>query len=442
MRNGPAHPAGPFCLAGSAGETVLRLLAPVMPTPSLPAAGLSPGRERAALWLLAGLQFTHLLDFMILTPLAPQFMRLWGITAADFGTLVSVYAIAAAFAGLGATFVIDRYDRRRALAAVYAVFVVSTFACALAPGYWTLIAARAVAGASGGVTGSVVLAIVGDMIPAERRGRAMGVVMSAFPLVSVLGVPAGLVLADRLGWHAPFFVLGAIGVAMWAGIGLLVPRVDAHLRGADTGAGGPGMFGAFVALFDVAAHRRALASVFVFTLSGFMLFPYLSAYQVKNVGVGEAELAWVFLAGGLATIFTSRLIGRMADQYGKRRVFLILALASLVPILAMTHLPRVPLAFLIAMSTLFMVLMSGRFIPLMALVSTCVDPRVRGAFMSLSSAIQNLGAGVASAGSGLLIGTAADGALTGYGTAGYCAAALTLVCVAIARRLAPFAGRA
>jgi predicted MFS family arabinose efflux permease len=394
---------------------------------------LTPRRERAALWLLAGLQFTHILDFMILTPLAPQFMRLWRITAADFGILVSVYAIAAAVAGLGASLVIDRFDRRRVLAAVYAVFVVSTLACALAPGFWSLLAARILSGASGGVTGSLVLAIVGDVIPAERRGRAMGLVMSAFPLVSILGVPAGLVLADRMGWHAPFFILTGIAAVLWTAIGAVLPRVDAHL-GAS---GAAGVWATFLDLFRVPSHRRALASVFVFTLSGFMLFPYVSAYQVRNVGVKESELAWVFLASGLTTLFTARLIGWCADRFGKRRMFLILALASLAPILIMTHLPPVPLGLLMVVSTLFMVLMSGRFIPLMALVSTCVEPRVRGAFMSLSSSVQNLAAGVASALSGTLIGTAADGALTGFGTAGFGAALLTLACMAIARSLTP-----
>jgi len=403
------------------------------------AVAVSVRRERLLLWLLAGLQFTHLLDFMILTPLAPQFMRLWGIAAHEFGYLVAVYAVSASLAVLGASFFIDRFDRRRMLRWVYAIFVFATLACALAPGFWTLLAARVLAGASGGVVGSVVLAIVGDVIPAERRGRAMGVIMSAFPLVSVLGVPASLVVANQLGWHAPFFILAAIGALLWLGIGVIVPPVNAHLRGAADRS--RGFIGDFLALFSFSSHRRALLSVFAFTLSGFAIFPYLSAFQVKNVGITEAELAWVFFIGGLATIVTSRLIGWSADRFGKRRMFLILAACSLVPIIVITHMPRSGLPLLLVVSTLFMVLMSGRFIPLMALVTTCVEPRMRGAFMSLSSAAQNLAAGLASLGSGALIGHAADGSLTGFGTVGYGAAGLTLLCIAIARRLQPAASQ-
>ncbi len=395
--------------------------------------------ERTLLWLLACLQFTHILDFMIISPLSPQFMRLWGISAQEFGYLVSVYALAAAVAGLAAAFVIDRFERRSALLAMYAGFVVATLACALAPGYWTFFTARALAGVFGGVIGSVVLAIVGDLIPAERRGRAMGVVMSAFPVVSVIGVPAGLYIATHLGWHAPFFTLAALSAVLWFLLPLVVPRVDAHLRPALPGTAAPPrkLLHDFLQLFTVPNHRRALAAVFVFTMSGFLVFPFLSAYQVKNVGITEAELVYVFLFSGLATLFTSRLIGWCADRFGKRRVFFLLALASTVPIILSTHLPRSSLPVLIAVTVPFMVLMSGRFIPLMALITTCVSTPVRGAFMSLSSSVQNLGAGVASLFAGAVIGHTADGALTHYGAVGIGAVVLTLVCMLLVRALRP-----
>ena len=402
-----------------------------------PAPAPSARRERILLWLLAGLQFTHILDFMIISPLSPQFMRLWGISAQQFGYLVSAYAIAAAVAGLAAAFVIDRFDRRSALIAMYAGFVAATLACALAPGYVTFFAARVLAGAFGGVIGSLVLAIVGDLIPAARRGRAMGVVMSAFPVVSVLGVPIGLYLATHFGWHAPFFVLAAVSLVLWFCVMVVVPRVDSHLDVARDGA--QGMLRGFLQLFAVANHRRALAAVFVFTLSGFLLFPFISAYQVMNVGITEAELVYVFLFSGLATLFTARLIGWCADRYGKRRMFYLLALASTIPIVLVTHLPRSPLPVLLAVTVPFMVLMSGRFIPLMALITTCVHGPVRGAFMSLSSAVQNLGSGVASLSAGAVIGHAADGSLTRFGMVGVCAVALTLLCIALVSGLRPVA---
>jgi predicted MFS family arabinose efflux permease len=252
-----------------------------------------------------------------------------------------------------------------------------------------------------------------------------------------MGVPAGLLLAGHFGWHAPFYVLAGLSMLLGVCVPAVVPKVAAHVVPGLRPGGG--WRADFTALLRARGHGRALASVFIFTLSGFMLYPFLSAYQVKNVGIGETELAWVFFCGGLATIVTSRLIGWSADRFGKRRMFLILAWCSIAPILVTTHMPRASVWVLIAATTPFMVLMSGRFIPLMALVSMCVNAPMRGAFMSLSSAAQNLAAGVASMLAGAMIGHGGDGALTGFGHVGVMAAALTVMCVGVAGKLRPAA---
>jgi predicted MFS family arabinose efflux permease len=395
---------------------------------------LSSGRERAILWLMAGLQFTHILDFMVMSPLGPQFMRLWGISAQQVGLLVSVYAFTAFGAALIAAFFIDRFDRRQALLLVFSGFVLATIACALAPGYHSFLAARALAGAFGGVVGSIVMSIVGDVIPAERRGRAMGVVMSAFPVVAVVGVPMSLWLAAHFSWHAPFVAVAAVSALLWVAIVMVVPPVRAHLGNAQAHAG---VLRDFIDLFKVRNQRISLAAMFLGTMSGFMVFPFLSAYQVKNIGITEHDLATVYLAGGLATIFTSRLVGFLADRYGKRRMFVILAVLSIVPVLVVTHLPPVSLVVLLLVTTPFMVLVSGRFIPLMALVTTSVNPATRGNFMSLSSAAQNLASGTAAVVAGLVLGQTASGALTHFGWVGIASSVLILLCAALSLKLRP-----
>ncbi|HRE80952.1 MAG TPA: MFS transporter, partial [Opitutaceae bacterium] len=167
----------------------------------------APINERALLGILAAVQFTHVMDFMIMMPLGSHLMRVFQISTSQFSHLVASYGFAAASAGFLGGFFLDRFDRRHSLLTLYAGFGVATLACALAPGYWTLLCARLAAGACGGVAGSIVTAMVGDVIPPERRGRGMGVVMTAFPLASVLGVPTGLTLASAFSWHAPFFLL-------------------------------------------------------------------------------------------------------------------------------------------------------------------------------------------------------------------------------------------
>src|SRR3954463_6522451 len=172
-----------------------------------------PIHEGWLLAVLAAIQFTAVLDFIIIMPLGPQYMRVFSISPGQFGLIVSAYAISAGISGIAAGFFLDRFDRKRALLGLYAGFAVGTLFCALAQTYHLLVAARALAGAFGGVTGALLLAIVGDVIPEHRRGAAMGMVMSAFSIANICGVPLGLMLASGFNWHVPFFALAAISSA-------------------------------------------------------------------------------------------------------------------------------------------------------------------------------------------------------------------------------------
>ena len=394
---------------------------------------LTAARERAMLVTFAGLQFSHILDFMILAPLGPQFMRLWSIGATEFSWLVSIYSISAAAAGIVATFFIDRFDRRRSLLALFAGFTIATALCAFATSFYSLVLIRAIAGIFGGIISPVVMAIVSDVIPEERRGRGMGVVMGAFPIVAVAGVPIGLALANAFDWRAPFIFLGIVGTLLWIACWYVVPPIVAHVKSAESRE----TIGDFLDLFRVRNHRLALLCMAIFTFSGFSLFAFISVYQVRNIGITEADLASVYFAGGVATIFTSRLFGKMTDRYGKRRMFVILCLIACVPMLIFTHMGRAPLWGACAIAVFFMVFVSGRFIPLMAFISMCVNPKVRGAFMSLQSAVQSLASGLAVLLAGAVIGTAANGAMTNFNVVGIYAVAAALICVWLAFLLQP-----
>src|SRR6266404_1935082 len=172
--------------------------------------------ERLLLMVLAAIQFTAIVDFLIILPLGPQYMRLFGITPAQFGLIVSAYAISAGISGIATGFFLDRFDRKRALLVLYGGFTLGTLFCALAQTYHLLVAARALAGAFGGVTGALILAIVGDVVPEHRRGAAMGMVMSAFSIANICGVPLGLMLASGFNWHVPFFALAGLSVVILA----------------------------------------------------------------------------------------------------------------------------------------------------------------------------------------------------------------------------------
>ncbi len=401
----------------------------------MPTALFSPGRERWLLLILAGIQFTHIMDFMVLAPLGPQFMRLFGISAQEFSLLVSSYMFTAAIVGLIAAFYIGRFDRRVALLWIYSGFSVATLLCALAPNFHVLLITRAITGAFGGVLGALVFSIVGDAIPEARRGAAMGVVMSAFGLASVIGVPAGLTVASLWNWRAAFVLVMIINAVVLFGAWHVLPAMKGHLQNFQR----PSLVGQTKLIFGNRNHLRGFTLVGVILFGSMSVIPFISPYLVNNVGIKESELAYVYLAGGFATFFTGRWIGRMADRYGKPKVFAVVALLSIVPIMVVTHLPQgAPLWFCVANGTLFMVLISGRAVPMMAMISTLVAPSLRGSYMSFSNSIQQLSAAVAAFFGGMIIGNTSTGALANYGAVGWVAAATTLIAIWLGQRLTKY----
>ncbi len=388
--------------------------------------------ERSLILILAAVQFTHIMDFMVMMPLGPQLMRVMLISPQQFGLLVSVYTLTAALAALAVAFYTDRFDRRKTLLLLYAGFVISTLLCGIAPDYSSLLAARAVAGAFGGVAGATVHSIIGDTIPEQRRGAATGMIMSAFALSSIIGVPIGLVLAAHYSWRAPFLFLAVVSVLVLVLIWKILPPLRSHLV--------EGMAHRPLAqMKDVlsgANHLRAFAFMFVLMFAGFSVIPFISPYMVANVGLKETDLPYLYLFGGLATVFSSRYIGQLADRHGKRQIFTVIGLISIAPLLITTNLPPVPVPVAIMASVIFMVFVSGRFVPAMALVNSSVEPRLRGGFMSINSAIQHLGLGAASLLAGSIIGHGTDGALTHYWLVGLLAVACTLIAIGLAWRIA------
>jgi predicted MFS family arabinose efflux permease len=322
-------------------------------------------------------------------------------------------------------------DRKKVLLGLYAGFAVATALCALAPGYPSLLAARLVAGAFGGVIGGLVFAAVADIVPWARRARGMAVVTAAFSLAAVAGIPLSLWIAARLSWRAPFVGLALLSVA----VGIVALRVLPPMRGHIAAGAKHNPWGHFRAVFGVRNHRRAFALMIALTFAGFCVIPFVAAYNVANVGVSEQDLAVIYFAGGSATLLSSQVIGWLADRHGKRRVFSILALASIGPILLTTHLPPLPLPLVVVAAVLFFVFVTGRFGPAMALVTGSVTPALRGSFMSFNASIQQLGAGFASLVAGWVIGRAPDGSLTRYGIVGWIAVAATVLAVALAQRI-------
>ena len=292
----------------------LNLTAPPLAAPPVPStSALTPRRELWLLLTLAGIQFTHILDFMIMMPLGPRFTQLFSISDAQFGLLVSAYTLSAGVSGLLASTYIDRFGRKRLLLVLYVLFGLATLACGVAPTYGTLMVARVLAGAFGGVLSALSQTIVADVIPFERRGRAMGIVMTSFSVSTVAGVPLGLLLAEVGGWNMPFIAIAAMVGLLAVLAARTMPAMTAHVQAASgrTALGGIGQV-----LADP-NHRWAFLFSALLMFTGFTVIPYITIYMQANAGVRADQIPLAYLCGGIATLFTARWFGRWTDRWGK-----------------------------------------------------------------------------------------------------------------------------
>ncbi len=394
----------------------------------------NPGSERLLLFVLACLNFTHIMDFMIMMPMGPQLMRHFGIGPQAFSFLVSAYSLSAGASGFMAAFFVDRFPRKHVLLAAYSGFLIGTVACGLAPTYEWLAVARFVAGLFGGVLGAQVLSIVGDTFPYERRAQAMSIVMTAFSVASVVGVPFGLWLATEISWHAPFLVVAGLGLAVLFLLWRYVPRLDGHLV---EGEKRQHPFAVLTNILQTPNQLRALLLTTVIMLGHFSIIPFIAPYLVANAGFGENHLYLIYLVGGLLTIFTAPLVGKLADQRGKYPVFVVFALLSLIPIYLITNLSSGSLSVVLFVSALFFIFSNGRLIPTQAMTASVVLPQQRGGFMSINSSVQLLAQAIATYGAGLIIQKTATGQLLHYSTVGYLAMTAIFASVFIARTVKP-----
>jgi predicted MFS family arabinose efflux permease len=388
--------------------------------------------ERTMLLTLAGIQFSHVLDFMIMMPLGPILMRELGIGTHEFGLLVASYSFSSALSGLLASIFVDRFERKRLLLSVFALFGLATLSCGLAPGYFTLMIARGLAGAFGGVMGALVHTIIGDTIPFARRAKASGIVSTAFSFSTVAGVPLSLWLATHFQWRAPFFFIVVLCIVFIAIAFRILPELRHHISQEKRRH-------PFVEIFAVMRdtnHLRAMLYSALIIFSGFTVIPYITVYAVNNLSISQHDIPLIYFAGGAATLITARLIGQWADLKGKVKIYRLIAIASMLPLIAVTQLQSASLGVWLVCTTLFFVLMSGRFIPAMAIINSAAQPKLRGTFMSLNSTVQSLAMGLAATLAGYIVTQQSNGQMVGYQNVGYIAIAANLLAIWYVARIA------
>ena len=360
--------------------------------------------ERRLIFLVGSIQFVNILGFMMVIPLGPDFALALGFATSDIGLVAGAYSLTSAGASLIASRFLDRFERRRALTFALLGLGCGTAAASLAWDLPSLVSARIAAGLFSASAYSLAMTILIDRIPDERRGRAMGAVMGAFSVASVLGIPAGLVLSRLGGWQTPFLAVGVLGLLAAGFARLSLPRL------AGQGVDKPPFN--FLLLFKRPEAVLAFFVAGVAVFGNFLLIPSLSAYVQFNLDYPRDSLGLLYLIGGAISFFSMRFIGRWNDRFGSFSA-VIFAVGLLAVVLASGFLTPVLLIPVIVLFPLFMISNSARHVTVTTLVSKVPRAHERAGFMAVVTALQHLAAALGALTSTVILSANADGTLVG-----------------------------
>lgn len=377
--------------------------------------------------ILAVLQFTVVLDFMVLSPLSDILLKTLQITPAQFTKVVSAYGISAGISGLLASGFADKFDRKKLLLFFYTGFILGTLFCGLAPDYHSLMAARIVTGIFGGVMSSISFAIVTDLFEMQVRGRVMGFVQMAFAVSQVLGIPAGLYLANHFDWHMPFLMIVGFSAVVFVVVALKMKPVAEHLKLE----GRPNPLKHFGKTISNKRYITGFLGTVLLATGGFMLMPLGAAFSINNLKITNDQLTIVYFVTGISSMILGPIIGKLSDSIGKFRMFLIGSILTMAMVFIYTNLGATPLWIVIGVNVLLFAGVTSRMISASALMSGVPAPQDRGSFMGINSSVQYMSGGVASFTAGLLVYQDASGVFHHYERLGYVVISSMIVCAVL-----------
>ncbi len=390
--------------------------------------------ERFIMIALTIIQFTVILDFMVLSPLGPILMKDLDTNTQQFGLLVSVYAFTAFASGILSAGFADRFDRKKYLLFFYTGFMVATAFCAIANTYETLLVARILTGLFGGVISSISFAIITDLFKVEVRGRVMGFVQMAFAASQILGIPIGLWLAKHYGWHSSFWLIVGFGIPLGLLILVVMKPVNAHLKlKSDNKA-----FQHLINTVKNKEHLRAFAASILLATGGYIMIPFGTAYSTGNLGLTIDQLPLLFGLTGVSSILFGPMIGKLSDNIGRFKVFMGGSILATIIVLIYTNLGITPFWLCSVFNIVMFIGITARMISTSALLSVVPKPQDRGAFMSINASFQQLAGGVSSAVAGMIVSKRADGFIEHYPILGFVVTGIMAISVVLVWRLDKF----
>jgi predicted MFS family arabinose efflux permease len=390
--------------------------------------------QKFVIAIIALIQFTVVLDFMVMSPLSPIVMESLKINPTQFGFVVAAYAFSAALSGILTAGVADKYDRKKFLLVFYTGFVIGTLFCAIAPTYEFLLAARVFTGLFGGVIGAIGMAIVTDLFEINQRGRVFGFTQMGFSASQVLGIPISLWLASKWSWNSPFYLIVFLATLMGVIMLMKLQPVTGHLA-LQKGQGS----NALPHLWNTLKRKKYITGYIataLLPLGGFMLMPFGSAFAEYNLGVKEDQLPIIFLATGVASMAVFPILGRLSDKYNKVAIFAIASAWSIVMVIVHTHWYQIPLWLVLTSNILMFAGIMGRIVPSSILISAMPEMKDRGAFMSINSSLQQMAGGIASVIAGyIVVQETPKSLLQNIDIVGFVVAGVTLISIYVVYRV-------
>ncbi len=388
--------------------------------------------QKRILLLMAFIQFSIILDFMIISPIGDILMKTLSINTTQFGLVVSAYAFSAAIAGIIAAGFMDKFDRKKLFLWVFSGFIIGTLACALSHTYWQLVFARIITGVFAGVSSAALFTLVIDIFAPQQRGRAMGVVQMGFGVSQVVGIPLGLFIATHLGWEFSFIAIVILALGILLATGLMLQPVTAHLAQQHD----KNPFAHFLKVLSHTDYRTGFAAVMFLTIGGFMLMPFTAPFLINNVQVTAEQLPLIYLSTGLLSLVVMPLMGKFSDRYDRFTLFTIGSLGAVLMVFIYTHLSVTPLWLVIVINILLFTCILCRMTPAMALNSMVAKPEDRGAYMAISSSLQQIAGGLGAFIAGMVIVQQdAHSPLQHFDWLGYIAMGIFILCVFLVSRV-------
>ncbi len=381
--------------------------------------------QKGVIALLAIVQFTVILDFMVMAPLGDMLMKSMNLNAKQFASAVSAYAFSAGVSGLLAAGFADKYDRKKLLIIFYAGFIAGTALCAAATSFHLLLFGRIITGLFAGVLGAVAMAIIADLFSFNQRGRVMGFVQMSFAVSQVAGIPIGLYLANHFNWHAPFSMIVGFSFITAVFIYAFLKPVTRHMEQKEKQ-------NPIVHLLKTVSNKTywlPLITTALLSIGGFMLMPFSTPFIINNVGVSQADLPMIYVIIGICSMITLPLIGKLSDRIGKLTTFIAGSILASIMVIVYTNLTPIPVWQVIVISALMFAGVMSRMIPSQALMTAVPKIQDRGAFMSINSSLQQIAGGVASVIAGMIILQQPDGKLSHFNTLGYVVVGVMVICV-------------